>query len=73
VFVAALVALALGLEEMRERWSFCTMMAEYHGGPRAREDGPSKAAVHAWLKRWYDEAALRPWRPIHPDKVPSEL
>jgi hypothetical protein len=73
VFVAALVALALGLEEVRERWSFCTMMAEYHGGPRAREDGPSKTAVHAWLKRWYDEAALRPWRAIHPDKVPSEL
>jgi hypothetical protein len=73
VVVAALVALALGLEELRERWEFCTMMAHYHTGPLARADGPEKAAFHAWLKRWYEEAALRPWRPIHPDQLPPGL
>jgi Ni/Fe-hydrogenase subunit HybB-like protein len=73
VLVALFIFITLGAVEMRERWKFCTMMARYHGGPQALADGQKKAALHAWLKRWYEEASVRPWRPIHPDVVPRSL
>lgn len=73
VALVAIHALALGMEEMRQRWEFCTMMAAYHAGPEAQKDGPEKAALHNWLSRWYEKAALRPWLPIHPDRIPPEL
>lgn len=49
------------------------MMADYHAGPQALADGPEKAALHAWLKGWYERAAVRPWLPTHPVRVPSGL
>jgi len=55
----------LGAAEMRERYSFCQMMAAYHAGPEARAEGPKTAKKHAWLKRWYERASIRPWLPIH--------
>lgn len=58
---------------MRERYTFCRMMADYHAGPEARADGPKKAALHGWLRRWYKQAAIRPWLPIHPDRLPRNL
>jgi hypothetical protein len=73
IMVTVLILLALGLENWRERWQFCAMMADYHAGPEARADGPKKAALHAWLKRWYEKAAVRPWLPIDPDHIPPEL
>ena len=73
VIVTLLILLVLGLENWREQWAFCTMMADYHAGPEARADGPKKAALHAWLKHWYEKAALRPWLPIDPDHIPPEL
>ncbi len=73
VALAALVAGALAADEMRERYTFCRMMAEYHAGTEARADGPKKAAVHDWLRRWYERAAIRPWLPIHPNRLPPGL
>ena len=32
-----------------------------------------KAARHAWLSRWYGRAAIRPWLPVHPDRLPEAL
>jgi hypothetical protein len=71
VVVAVLIILALGVEKMYQRWRFCTMMAEYHASPEAHRDVPNKAALHAWLKLWYEKAALRPWLPIDPDIPPG--
>jgi|GEM_PF-3232584 len=58
---------------MWERYSFCRMMAEYHGGPKAKAVGLGNPALHAWLKQWYERAAIRPWLPVHPDRVPPGL
>ena len=71
--LAVLITLALGLEEMRQRWRFCTMMADYHASAEWRAANPKKAALHALLKRWYQKVALRPWLPIHPDQIRPEL
>jgi hypothetical protein len=60
-------------DEMRERYSFCRMMAAYHASPEARADAPNQAALHDWLRRWYEQAAIRPWLPIHPDRIPPDL
>jgi hypothetical protein len=73
VAVVILLALALGLEEMRQRSRFCTMMAAYHAGPMALADGPGKAVLHEWLRRWYEKVALRPWLSIHPDRIPPGM
>jgi hypothetical protein len=73
VLVTVLVALSLGLDEMQERSRFCTMMAKYHAESEARAESLEKAASHAWLKRWFEEAAVRPWLPIHRDHVPPGL
>lgn len=73
VALAALVAGAMAADEMRERYSFCRMMAAYHASPKAQVDVPNKAALHAWLSRWYEQAATRPWLPIHPERVPPGL
>jgi hypothetical protein len=71
--LAACVGSLLMADEMRERFSFCRMMADYHAGPQARADGPQKAALLNWLRRWYEQAAIRPWLPIHPDRLPPGL
>lgn len=60
-------------DEMRERYSFCRRMADYHAGPETRVDVPNKDALHDWLSRWYERASVRPWMPIHPDRVPPGL
>ena len=73
VGLVMLMGTSLGAEQMRERYSFCRMMAEYHAGPEAKADGLEKAALHAWLKRWYERAAIRPWLPVHPRRVPPGL
>lgn len=60
---------------MRERYSTCRRMADYHADHPALPNGPNPktAARHAWLKRWYERAAIRPWLPVHPDRIPPEL
>ncbi|MHC5539025.1 hypothetical protein ACYOEI_12475 [Singulisphaera rosea] len=68
-----LLGAALVAEELRQRYSFCRMMAEYHAGPEAKADGLANAATHAWLKQWYERAAIRPWLPIHPSQVPTGM
>jgi hypothetical protein len=73
VVVAALVALALGLEWMRLRWQYCMMRADYYATAQALSVGPKEAARYARLKRWYEKAALRPWLPIPPDHIPPGL
>ncbi|WP_406694587.1 hypothetical protein V5E97_26305 [Singulisphaera sp. Ch08] len=67
------LGIVLGSEEMRERYSFCQMMAAYHAGPNAQMDGLKNAAAHAWLRQWYERASIRPWLPVHPDRVPPSL
>ena len=54
---------------MRERSSFCRMVAAYHADPRAWPASRQKAAVHAWLRPWNERVAVRPWLPIHPDRL----
>jgi hypothetical protein len=49
------------------------MMAECHGSPQVEIDVPNKTAFHAWLKRWYERATIRPWLPVHPDHIPPGL
>jgi hypothetical protein len=73
VGLVILIGASWGAEEMRERYSFCRMMADYHAGPKAKADGLKNAALHAWLKQWYERAAIRPWLPIHPSRVPPGL
>lgn len=73
VGLVMLIGASLVAEEMRERYAFCRMMAEYHAGPEAKADGLKKAALHAWLKRWYERAAIRPWLPVHPRHLPPGL
>ncbi len=73
VGLAILLGAVFGGELMRERYVHCQFMAEYHAGPQARIDVPNKAALHAWLSRWYERAALRPWLPVEPDRIPPEL
>jgi hypothetical protein len=58
---------------MRERYTFYRMTADYHAGPEARSDGPKEVALHAWLSRWYEWAAVRPWLPIHSARFPPRL
>ncbi len=71
--LAACVGCLLIADEMRERCSFCRFMAAYHAGPMARADGPKKAALHEWLRDWYERALIRPWLPLHPDRLPPGL
>lgn len=71
--LAILLGTILGAEEMRERYRFCRMMANYHAGPQAQADVPGKAKLHAWLRRWYERASIRPWLPIHPTSIPPNL
>jgi hypothetical protein len=73
VGLVILIGAAWGAMEIRERYSFCQQMAVYHAGPDARAEGVKKAALHAWLARWYERAAIRPWLPVHPDRVPPGL
>jgi hypothetical protein len=56
-------------ELARERYSFRRMMAEFHAEQEAQADSPDAAAVHAWLKRWFEYAAVRPWLPDEPTRI----
>ena len=56
-----------------ERYSFCRMMTEYHARAQVEAEDWKKAARHAWLSRWYGRAAIRPWLPVHPDRLPEAL
>ena len=73
VGVVNFIGAAWGAKELRERYSICQMMASYHAGREARAEGAKKEAVHAWLRRWYERAAIRPWLPVHPDRIPRGL
>lgn len=63
----ALLALAMGIEQMRERWEFCRMMVSYHAGRKSEAVDRNEAVLHAWLKREYERTMWRPWLPLHPD------
>ena len=58
-----------GTLEMSERYSFCTMMVNYHKEAAVRADNGKEAALHEWYAQWYDRAATRPWLPIHPSQI----
>jgi hypothetical protein len=73
VGLVMLIGASLGTEEMRERYSFCRKIAEYQAAQEAKADGLKKAALHVWLKRWYERAAIRPWLPVHPERIPPGL
>jgi hypothetical protein len=73
VALTVCVGSLLVAEKLRERYWFCRMMADYHAGTEARADYPNRAELHDWLKRWYEQAAIRPWLPVHPDRVPKNL
>jgi hypothetical protein len=68
VVVAALIALALGADEMRERREFCAMMVDYHADRERAASDAKSASLHAGLKRWYRYTMWRPWLPVHPER-----
>jgi hypothetical protein len=70
VGLVALVGTLLVAEKLYERYSYCRWMADSHARPEAWGHDLNEAALHAWLNRWYERAAIRPWLPIHPDSVP---
>ncbi len=72
LLVVGLLGLWFSWSNLQERREFCTMMAEYHATAEAQAKTPSKAAEHRWLGRWYGQAAVRPWLPIHPDEESSK-
>lgn len=71
LIVVGLMGLACVGSQWHERWSICTMMAQYHATAEALAKTPSQAAEHRWLRGWYARAAVRPWLPIHPDEGAS--
>lgn len=72
VALTLLVAATWGAGELRARYRFCRRMAESPAAPRRWPDTARDPAVHAWLARWYEHAAPRPWLPIHPDHTNPE-
>jgi hypothetical protein len=73
VGLVILLGASWGAAEVLKRYSYCHWMANYHAGAEAEADTLKKAAVHAWLKRWYQRAAIRPWLPFDPERVPPAL
>jgi hypothetical protein len=70
VVIAGLVGLTLGIDEMRERWKFCSTMVVYHTREEIIAHDAKTAALHASLKDWYRYTTWRPWLPIHPESPP---
>jgi hypothetical protein len=64
-----MIGLLLVVDYEWERYSFCVVMAEYHTSAESKSEGLKKTALHAWLKDWYKRAAIRPWLPVHPDRL----
>lgn len=72
VALVGVLAVSWGAQEMRTRSSLCRAMSTYHAARRG-EGTRRDRALHAWLARWYERAALRPWLPIHPDRIPTRF
>jgi hypothetical protein len=68
--VVAILAAAMGVDLMRDRFAEGRRMAHYHAAREAEAIDRESSALHGWLRREYERRMWRPWLPLHPESSP---